>query len=86
MPAGWFADTDRKTLAVFIELHRRMTQAERLAQVFELYEFQQALQEAEIRSRFPNATEREVFLRVAARRLGRELMIKAYNWDPDEHR
>jgi hypothetical protein len=29
------------------------------------------------------AGEREVFLRVAARRLDRETMIKAYGWDPE---
>lgn len=35
---------------------------------------------------YPEADEREVFLRVAARRLDRESMIKAYGWDPDEHK
>lgn len=33
-----------------------------------------------MRAQYPHASEREVFLRVAARRLGRELMIKAYGW------
>jgi hypothetical protein len=34
---------------------------------------------------YPDADEREVFLRVAARRLGRKLTIAAYGWDPDLH-
>jgi hypothetical protein len=34
---------------------------------------------------YPDADEREVFLRVAARRLGRDLMIAACGWDPDLH-
>jgi hypothetical protein len=86
MPAEWFADTDRKTLAVFVQLHREMTPGQRLAQVFELCEFQQSLQRASVQRLYPAADEQEVFLRVAARSLGRDLMIKAYNWDPDLHR
>jgi hypothetical protein len=34
---------------------------------------------------YPDAGEREVFLRVAARRLDRETMIKVYGWDPKLH-
>ena len=58
----------------------------RLARVFELGEFQEALQISNIRSMYPEAEDREVFLRLAARRLPRDLMIKAYSWDPDLHR
>src|SRR5580658_9131051 len=32
---------------------------------------------------YPAATDREVFLRVTARRLGPELMKKVYGWQPD---
>ena len=60
-----------------------MTPGERVARVFELCAFQQSLQEANVRSMYPGADDREVFLRVAARRLGRDLMIAAYGWDPD---
>jgi hypothetical protein len=34
---------------------------------------------------YPQASEREVFLRVAARRLDRDSMIRAYGWDPALH-
>jgi hypothetical protein len=38
---------------------------------------------AGVRSVFPDADDREVLLRVAARHLPRDLMIQAYRWDPD---
>jgi hypothetical protein len=85
MPAEWLSDTDPKALEVYLRLHRQMTPGERLARIFELCEFQDSLQTANIRAAYPHAAEREVFLRVAARRLGRELMIATYNWDPDLH-
>jgi hypothetical protein len=85
VPARWYEDTTPKALEVFIELHRRMTPSQRLSHVFELTEFQEGLQRASVRSMYPDADEREVFLRVAARRLDRETMIKVYGWDPKLH-
>ena len=85
MPGAWFADTDPKALEVYIQLHREMTPGQRLARVFELCAFQQSLQVANVRAMYPAASDAEVFLRVAARHLGRDLMIKVYNWDPDLH-
>ena len=38
---------------------------------------------AGVRLRHPNAGERELFLRTAALRLGRDLTIDVYGWDPD---
>ena len=85
MIGDWYGDTDPKALAVFIQLHRDMTPGERVAQVFELNAFQEGLQRASVRSMYPDADEREVFLRVAARRLDRETMIHVYGWDPELH-
>ena len=85
MPARWYEDTTPKALEVFIELHRRMTPGQRVAQVFEMAGFMEGLQRSSVRSMYPGADEREVFLRVAARRLDRETMIKVYGWDPDLH-
>ena len=85
MPGGWYEDTDPKALEVFVELHRRMTPGERTAKIFELAAFQENLQRASIREMYPDADEREIFLRVAARRLDRETMMKVYGWDPDLH-
>jgi hypothetical protein len=85
MPGEWLSDTDPEAREVYLGLHREMQPGERLAQVFELCEFQDSLQTSNVRAMYPRADEREIFLRVAARRLGRDLMIAAYNWDPDEH-
>jgi hypothetical protein len=41
------------------------------------------LSEAGVRSRYPKADDREVFLRAAAQHLSRELMMRVYGWDPD---
>jgi len=35
------------------------------------------------RKRHPEISEREAFLRTAARHLDRETMIRAYGWDPE---
>ncbi|HZL56493.1 MAG TPA: hypothetical protein VFC21_05400 [Bryobacteraceae bacterium] len=85
MPSEWFADTSPDALRVYLDLHRRMAPGERVSRVFELCEFQESLQVASVRAMHPDASEREIFLRVAARRLGRDLMIRAYGWDPDLH-
>ena len=85
MPEAWLADTDPQAREVYLNLFRAMTPGERVARVFELCAFQQSLQESNVRLMYPDADEREVFLRVAARRLGRELTIAAYGWDPDLH-
>jgi hypothetical protein len=85
VPGRWYEDTTPKALEVFIELHRRMTPSQRLSHVFELTEFQEGLQRSSVRSMYPEADEREVFLRVASRRLDRETMIKVYGWDPELH-
>ena len=62
-----------------------MTPSQRVARVFELTEAHHAQQRESIRATYPEADEREVFLRVAALRLDRETMIKVYGWDPDLH-
>ncbi len=78
-------DTSPQALAVYLQLVREMTPGERVARVFELSDFQIALQESSVRAMYPLADEREVLVRVAARRFDRETMIKAYGWDPDLH-
>jgi hypothetical protein len=85
MPADWYEDTDPEALEVFLQLHRQMTPSQRVAQIFEMMAFQQSLQRASVLAMYPQASEREVFLRVAARRLDRVTMIKAYGWDPELH-
>ena len=78
-------DTTPKALEVFYELQRRRTPAEKLADALDLSDQLIHVSEAGVRSRYPDAGEREVFLRAAALRLPRDIMIKVYGWDPAEH-
>jgi hypothetical protein len=67
----------------YLELQRRMPPEERFARALELSELAIRFSEAGVRAAYPQATEGEVFLRAAAGRLPRELMMGAYHWDPD---
>ncbi len=42
-----------------------------------------AMAMAGLRSRHPQASEEELRLRLAALRLGRDLMVRAFGWDPE---
>jgi hypothetical protein len=79
------ADTTPEALAIFYDLQRRRTPAEKLNDVFELSAWLFAATEAGVRLRHPGIDEREVFLRAASLRLPRDLMIAAYGWDPLQH-
>lgn len=76
-------DTSADIEARRAEILRNMSVAEKAAQVAALSLDVQHLAEAGVRQRHPQADEREVFLRVAALRNGRELSVAAYGWDPD---
>jgi hypothetical protein len=80
---GWMSDTHPEALRVYLEIHSRMPSERKLEQVAEMYDAITALQTSEVRYLYPQATDREVFLRVTARRLGPELMRKVYGWQPD---
>jgi hypothetical protein len=79
---AWYPDTDPKALRVFIDLQRKMTPSEKLAGVFQMNELLWRTTEANERKLHPAASDREIFLRVAAHRLDRETMIRVYGWDP----
>ncbi len=78
-----WSDTSPEAMKVFIELHRQMSPAHKAARVLELSRMVLALAETGVRRRYPQAGEREVFLRTAALHLPRNLMIRAYGWHPD---
>lgn len=84
-PLDFAADTTPEALAVFYELQRQRTPSQKLNDVFELTEWMIANAEAGVRLRYPDATDREVFLRAASLRIPRDLMIAAYGWDPESH-
>ncbi|HMD49648.1 MAG TPA: hypothetical protein VKG79_11145 [Bryobacteraceae bacterium] len=79
---GWYSDTDPKALKVFIDLQRRMTPAQKTLGVFQMNEMLWRTSEEHERRMHPDASDREIFLRVASHRLDRETMIQVYGWDP----
>jgi hypothetical protein len=78
-----FTDTDPRAMEVWLELLRQKAPGERLASTLTLSDLALKMAEAGVRKMYPEAPDREVFLRVASRHLPRELMIRAYRWDPE---
>jgi len=81
-----FTDTNPRAMEVWLELLRKMAAGEKLAVVLGGAQFVLQLYEMGVRSMYPEASDHEVLLRVAARHLPRELMIRAYGWDPENDR
>jgi hypothetical protein len=80
----WYSDTDPKALEVFLARQRTMTATEKIEAVFQQNELLRSFSEARERQLHPNATDREIFLRVLAHRLDRESMLRIYGWYPDD--
>jgi len=72
-------------MEVWLDLQRRMPPGDKIAAVLGASQFVLQIYEAGVRLQYPDAGEREVFLRTAARHLSRDLMIRAYGWDPQLH-
>jgi hypothetical protein len=68
---------------MLVEAARALTPQQKVQQVLECNELSEAMSLAGLRARHPQASERELHLRVAAQRLGRPLMIAAFGWDPE---
>lgn len=73
------AEVERRML----EHWRRATPAQRLERVLSIGRSVNELTRAYLRRKYPSATPREIELRLAARSIDRELMIKAFGWDPE---
>jgi hypothetical protein len=80
-----FSDTDPRAMEAWLEILRNKTPGERIDIAFNLTDFAIRMAESGVRARHPEASEREIFLRTTALRIPRDLMIRAYGWDPDEH-
>ena len=78
------SDTSPAAERVLIEGYRRMSPTEKLERVFSLNRMLEQLQRARITAEYGDIPEREMRLRLATLRLGRETMIKVFGWDPDE--
>jgi len=85
LPQPLYSDTTPEALSVWLELLRKMPEGEKLASVFEMIDFARQMAAAGVRMRYPEASDGEVDLRVAALYLNREEMIRVYRWDPQEH-
>ena len=80
------SDTDPRIEAMLIAGYRAMSPAEKLERVAALNRALDDLGRARILKQYgPDIPEREVELRLAALRLGRETMVKVFGWDPEEH-
>jgi hypothetical protein len=71
-------DTSPEAWQVLLDLVRRMTPEERLQRAIDLTAFGRDLSESGLRAAYPEAGEREIFLRMAQRQLGRDLFIEVY--------
>ena len=78
-----YTDTDPRAMEVWLDLQRQKTPGEKLALVFEASQLVLQMYEMGVRRLYPAADDREVLLRVAARHLPRETVIRAYGWDPE---
>ncbi len=78
-----FGDTDPRAMRVWLDLMRAKTGDEKITMVFEMTELAMAMAEAGVRARHPNDSEKAIFLRCAALRIPRDLMVRAYGWDPE---
>lgn len=79
------SDTEPGVERLMIELWRKATPEQRLAKALSLGRFINELVRADLRQRYPTATDREIELRLASRNLDRDTMIRAFGWDPDVH-
>ncbi len=81
-----FDDTHPKIEAMYIAGIRAMTFTQKLRRVREMNRFGYQLVLSDVREKFPDASEREQLLRVAARYYGAELVRKATGFDVDAKR
>jgi len=79
-----FTDTDPRAMEVWLDLLRRKTPGEKIQMAFDLTGFAMQMAESGVRASHPEASEREIFMRTAALRLPRDLMMRVYGWDPEQ--
>jgi hypothetical protein len=77
-----FTETDPRAMEVWLQLLRAKAPDDGLAMKFELSDFAVGKAQSGVRSNYPEASEQKIFLRTAALRLPRQLMIRTRGWDP----
>ena len=84
LPSDPIDDTSPEARAMMIEAYRRMTPEQKLQRVADLNRAVERMALARIRRQYgPDLDEREERLRLAALRIDRETMIRAFGWDPE---
>ncbi|MFN0108359.1 MAG: hypothetical protein ACKVZH_05845 [Blastocatellia bacterium] len=76
-------DTPPEIERIIIEGYRRMSAAQKLQIMQDLQQSARLLALGEIRRQHPQASERELQLRLASRWIEPEMMHKAFGWNPD---
>lgn len=79
------SDTTREVDRIMFDLWRKATPEQRLQKVLNLGRSINELIRGRLRTQYPEATPREIELRLAARNLDRATMIKVFGWDPEVH-
>jgi hypothetical protein len=79
------SDTSPEVDRMMFEIWRRMSYEQKLQKVLSIGRMVNEMVRAYLRTQYPDATPREIELRLAARNLDRETMIKVFGWDPDIH-
>lgn len=72
------SDTSEKMKRIFILIQRRLPLVKRFHQTLEMNALIDAMVVSSEKRQFPELTDREILLRVARRRLGRELADRIY--------
>ena len=77
------SDTTPEAETVLLELLRQAPVWKRLQMVDQMYEMLRLLTMADLRRCYPNADEKELKRRLAARILSPEEVAAAYGWEPE---
>jgi hypothetical protein len=75
-------DTPIEIEHIQMELLSRLSPAQKMERMVSLNRSLRSMVRAQIRQRYPDASEREIDLRTASRWLDPEMMAKAFGWDP----
>jgi hypothetical protein len=77
-------DTSKEAERVYLRLLKEAPPWRKAAMVDSLTRSCQELAAAGIRMRHPNASDREIRLRLAALWLDRDVMMNVFHWDPEQ--
>jgi hypothetical protein len=76
------ADTSPEAWKVFIELLRNLGPGEKMKQVLDYSWFLTRMGESMFRTQYPDASDDEIFMRMASRTLDADTIRRVYHWDP----